>query len=44
MVIAKTIQKLALEIVSRISSTDSQSSLVHDFRSLLRLSRSNFVW
>jgi hypothetical protein len=43
-VIAKNIQKLALDIVSRISSTDSQSSLIHDLRALLRLSRSNFIW
>jgi len=42
-VIAKNIQKLALEIVSQISSTDSQSSLIHNFRALLRLGRSNFV-
>ncbi len=43
-VVAKTIQKLALDIVGRISATETQSSLVHDFRSLLRLGRSNFVW
>ena len=43
-VVAKTIQKLALDIVGRISATETQSNLVHDFRSLLRLSRSNFVW
>ena len=42
-VIVKNIQKLALEIVSQISSTDSQSSLIHNLRALLRLGRSNFV-
>ncbi len=43
-VIAKTIQKLAVEIVGRISTTNSQSNLIHELRSLLRLGRSNYVW
>lgn len=43
-VIAKTIQKHAVEIVGRVSTTDSLSNLIHEFRSLLRLGRSNYVW
>jgi hypothetical protein len=41
-VIAKTIQKHAVDILSHISTTESLTNLIHQFRSLLRLSRSNY--
>jgi len=43
-VTAKNMQKMGVEIISRISCTDSLNNLIREFRSLLRLARSNFVW
>ena len=40
--VAKTIQKHAVDILAQMSTTESLTNLIHQFRSLLRLARSNF--
>lgn len=40
--IAKTIQKHGVDILGVMSTTESLTNLIHQFRSLLRLARSNY--